>query len=184
MINERIGCAITLPSSTHANGQTAYGPTNGTNPMWYLMARFMYKLNVCLYHEFAKVKGKPFGVLLGIHADYCRLDTRSVLGSGRMYQSLPQHTVAHDLCGLLVTRWSVIPSVIGGSSLSAYSAARLSLSCGKADRTAPQPRDGGGLKPGPHRTRQRCAGPVWTVRARSGPFRPVKIASSGAWRRF
>ena len=32
-------------------------------------------------------------------------------------------------------------------------------------------------KPGPHRTRQRCSGPVSTVRARPGPFRPVKTAS-------
>ena len=36
-------------------------------------------------------------------------------------------------------------------------------------------------KPGPHRTRQRCSGPVCDVRARPGPFRPVKTASRRAW---
>ena len=36
------------------------------------------------------------------------------------------------------------------------------------------------VKPGPHRTRQRCSALFPTVRARPGPFRPAKTASSGA----
>ena len=36
------------------------------------------------------------------------------------------------------------------------------------------------MKPGPHPIRQPCLGPVCTVRARPGPFRPVKTASSEA----
>ena len=40
------------------------------------------------------------------------------------------------------------------------------------------------VKSGPHRTRQRRLGPLATVRARHGPFRPVKTASGRRWSGF